>query len=134
MANQVLDFMTEYNEKALGTLRALGDLNVASTQWMINKQVELSQTLMQTGLENSKVIASAKSPNEAIDASGKMMESLSATMSDFVKETADNAVKTRDELKAVIDEAVKYNAEYASQAVEKGVEATKEVAKKAKAA
>ncbi len=133
MANQTLDLLTEYNTKALESLRALGDLNVNTAEWFINKQVELTNTLMEAGLQSSKEISAAKTPTDAIEASGKLVQTLADTMSGYVKESAANATKTREELKAVMDEAVKLNSEYANKAFETGVEVAKKTAKKAAA-
>ncbi len=133
MANQTLDLMTEYNTKALENLRALGDLNVASVEWLINKQVELTNTLMEAGLESGKEISAAKSPADAVQASGKLVQTVADTVSGYVKDSTANVVKTRDELKAVIDDAVKLNSEYATKAFENGVEVAKKTAKKAAA-
>lgn len=131
MTKQTIDMITEYNTKAMETMRALGDLNVASAEWFVNKQVELSNVLLESGLATSKEIASAKTPTDAAAASNKMMQTLTETMTGFVKESSANAEKTRDELKAVIDGAVKLNSEYAGKAVESGVETIKKTAKKA---
>ena len=131
MAKQPIDLITEYNTKAMETMRALGDLNVASAEWFVTKQLEMSNALLETGVATSKEIASAKTPAEAALASSKLMQSLAETLTGFVKESSANAEKTRDELKAVIDDAVKMNSEFAGKAVESGVETIKKTAKKA---
>ncbi len=133
MTNQTLDLLTEYNSKALESLRALGDLNVNAAEWFINKQVELSNILMEAGLQSSKEISAAKTPTDALEASGKLVQTVADTMTGYVKESAANATKTREDLKAVIDEAVKLNAEYTNRAFETGVEVAKKTAKKAAA-
>lgn len=131
MTNQTLDLMTEFNTKTLESLRALGDLNVATGEWFINKQVEMTNTLMEAGIASSKEISSAKSPAEAVQVSSKLVQTVADTMTGYVKESAANAIKTRDELKVVIDDAVKLNSEYATKAFENGVEVAKKTAKKA---
>lgn len=131
MTKQPIDIITEYNTKAMETMRALGDLNVASAEWFVAKQVELSNALLQTGVATSKEIASAKTPAEAALASGKLIQALAETLTGFVKESSTNAEKTRDEFKAVIDDAVKLNSEYAGKAIESGVETIKKTANKA---
>lgn len=131
MANQTVDLMTEYNTKAMETLRAFGDLNVATAEWFINKQLELTSTLMDAGLASSKEISAAKTPAEAVQASSKLLQSMAESMTGFVKESTTNAVKTRDELKVVIDDAVKLNTEYAGKALETGMETVRKSAKKA---
>ena len=131
MTNPTLDLLTEYNTKAMGTLRAFGDLNVATAEWFINKQLELTSSLMDAGLASSKEITAAKTPAEAVQASSKLMQTLAESMTGFVKESTSNAVKTRDELKVVIDDAVKLNTEYAGKAFESGMETVRKSAKKA---
>lgn len=112
-------------------MRALGDLNVASSEWFVNKQIELSNALLESGVASSKEITSAKTPAEAAQASSKLTQTLADTLTGFVKESTANAEKTRDELKAVIDDAVKLNSEYAGKAFDSGVETIKKTAKKA---
>lgn len=131
MTNPTLDLLTEYNTKAMETLRAFGDLNVATAEWFINKQLELTSSLMDAGLASSKEITAAKTPAEAVQASSKLMQTLAESMTGFVKESTSNAVKTRDELKVVIDDAVKLNTEYAGKAFESGMETVRKSAKKA---
>ncbi len=131
MPNQTLDMINEYNNKAMLTLRAFGDLNVATTEWFVNKQIELSNSMMETALASGNEIASAKTPAEASQVSSKMIQSMTESMTGFVKESSENAVKTRDELKVVIDDAVKLNTEYAGKAFESSVETIKKATKKA---
>lgn len=131
MPNQTLDMINEYNNKAMLTLRAFGDLNVATAEWLVGKQVELTKSMMDTAVESSKEISAAKTPAEAIEASTKMMQSMAESMTGFVKESSANAIITRDELKVVIDDAVKLNNEYSSKAFENGVEAIKKTTQKA---
>ncbi|MBC8211938.1 MAG: phasin family protein [Gammaproteobacteria bacterium] len=131
MNTQAIDFINEYNTKAMLTLRAFGDLNVASTEWFISKQVELTNNLMDTALASSTVIFAAKTPAEAAQASSKMMQAMVETVTGYVKESTDNALKTREGLKVVIDDAYKLNTEYSTKAMDSSVEAIKKTAKKA---
>ena len=131
MNTQAIDFITEYNTKSMLTLRAFGDLNVATAEWFIKKQVELTNNLMDSGLASSKEILTAKTPAEAAQASSKMMQAMVETVTGYVKESTDNVLKTREGLKVVIDDAYKLNSEYAGKAVDTSVEAIKKTAKKA---
>ena len=125
MANQSVELFNEYNTKVLETMRAFGDLNVATAQAFINKQVELTSTVIEASLATGKEIAAAKTPVEAMQASGALMQNLTDTVTGFVKESAADAVKARDELKVVIDDAVSLNTEYAGKAFDNGVETVK---------
>ncbi len=131
MASINLDLFTEYNTKAMESLRAFGDLSVANTQAFIDKQVELNNVLLQAGLAGQKEMATAKTPADAIQMANNMVQNWTETLSGYVKEASESAVKARDELKVVIDDAVKLNTEYATKAYESGVEAVKKTAKKA---
>jgi len=129
--NPTFDLFNEYNTKAMEAMRAFGDLNVATAQQFINKQVELTSTIVEAGLATSKEISAAKSPVDAMQASSALVQNLTETVTGYVKESAADAVKARDELKVAIDEAVKLNTEYAGKAFENGVETVKKTAKKA---
>jgi phasin family protein len=129
--NPTIDLINEYNSKAMEAMRAFGDLNVATAQQFINKQVELTNTIVAASLATSKEISAAKSPVDAMQASSALVQNLTDTVTGYVKESAADAVKTRDELKVAIDEAVKLNTEFAGKAFENGVETVKKTAKKA---
>jgi phasin family protein len=129
--NPTIDLINEYNSKAMEAMRAFGDLNVATAQQFINKQVELTNTIVEASLATSKDISAAKSPVDALQASSALVQNLTDTVTGYVKESAADAVKTRDELKVAIDEAVKLNTEFAGKAFENGVETVKKTAKKA---
>ncbi len=131
MTNPSVELFNEYNSKALEAMRAFGDLSVANAQQIINKQVELSNSIMEASLATSKEIAAAKSPVDAMQASSALAQSLTETMTGYVKDAAADAVKARDELKGAIDGAVKLNSEYAEKAFDTGVETVKKTAKKA---
>ena len=60
----------------------------------------------------------------------KLMQNLTETVSGYVKDSAADAVKARDELKVVIDDAVSLNTEYAGKAYDSGVETVKKAAGK----
>ncbi len=125
MANQSVELFNEYNAKVLETMRAFGDLTVATAQAFINKQVELTNTVIEASLATGKEIAAAKTPVEAMQASSALMQNLTDTVTGFVKDSAADAVKARDELKVVIDDALSLNTEYAGKAFDNGVEAVK---------
>ena len=125
MANPSVELFNEYNAKVLETMRAFGDLNVATAQAFINKQVELTNSIMEASLATGTEIAAAKTPVEAMQASSALMQNLTDTVTGFVKDSASDAVKARDELKVVIDDAVSLNTEYAEKAFESGVETVK---------
>jgi hypothetical protein len=131
MANPTLDLITEYNSKALETLTALNELNVAAVDTFVNKQVELSNTLLDAGLAGSKELAAVKTPAEAVEVSNKLAQSFAATLTGFVKDSTAESVKTRDSLKAVIEDSVAMNSEYAGKAMNAGVTSVEKVKKTA---
>lgn len=131
MTNPTMDMITEYNSKALETLNAINDLNVAAIDAYVNKQVELSNTLLDAGLATSKELAAVKSPAEAVEVTSKLAQSIAATLTGFVKDSAAESVKSRDSLKAVIEDSVALNSEFAGKAMNTGAEKVKKAAKKA---
>ena len=131
MTNPTVELINEYNNQAMLAMRAFGDLQVAATQNFINKQIELTNTIVDASLATSKEISAAKSPVDAIQASSKLVQGLTDTVTGFVKEAAADAVKSRDGLKVAIDDAVKMNSEFSAKAFENGVETVKKTAKKA---
>lgn len=129
MKNVNVDLLTEYNTKAMESLRAFGDLNVANTQWVIEKQLELSNSLMEAGLATQKDLTSVKSPAEALQNANSLMQTWAENMTGFVKESNANVLKSREDLKAVIEDVVNLNTEYATKAYEAGVAEVKKATK-----
>ncbi len=130
MSNQTFNLIVQYNTDAMKNLRALGDLNVSSVQWFINKQIELTNTVVELATSTGKEISAAKTPVEAIQSSGKLVQNLTDTVTGYVKDSTANAVKSRDKLKTVIDQSIKLNSEFSGKIVESGVEEVKNSAKK----
>jgi hypothetical protein len=128
MSNPAIDLISEYNTKVMLTMRAYGDLNVATAQMLINKQIELNNSLLETGLASSKELAAVKTPVEAVEVSTKMMKSVAETLTGFVQDSAAETLKARETLKTVIDDTYALNAEYAGKAADASVEAVKETA------
>ena len=131
MTTNGIELFNEYNSKALESLRAFGDLSVNNVQQFIDKQVELNTALVQASVEGQKEIAAAKTPSDAVQSASKLMQTWADSLTGFVKESSESAVKAREELKAVFDEAVKLNTEYATKAYDAGVAEVKKQAKKA---
>lgn len=121
MTNLNLDLLTEYNTKAMQSLRAFGDLNVANTQWIIEKQIELTNSLIEAGVASQKDLSAVKSPAEAIQNANGLIQTWAENLTGFVKESNTNVLKSRDELKAVIEDVVNLNTEYATKAYETGM-------------
>lgn len=131
MSNPAIDLISEYNTKVMLTMRAFGDLNVATAELLVNKQIELSNSLLETGLASSKEFAAVKTPVEAVEVSTKMLQSVAQTLTGFVKDSTAETLKARDSLKVVIDESYALNSEYAGKALDSGVETVKKAAKQA---
>lgn len=125
-----LDLITEYNSKALKTLNTLNDLNVATVDAFVNKQVELTNYLLDAGLASSKDFAAVKTPAEAVEVSSKLAQSVAANLTDFVKESSASTVATGESLKSVIDESYALNTEYAGKVFNAGAEKAKKTARK----
>lgn len=133
MNNPALDLIKEYNSKALETLTALGELNTATIESVINKQVALSSKLFETGVESSKELSAVKSPAEAVEVSTRLVTSVTDSLKGYVTESTENTLQARESLKAVIDESYALNSEYSVKAYEASVETVKanvEAAKK----
>lgn len=131
MNNPALDLITEYNTKALETLNALNDLNVSTADAFVNKQVELTNSLLDAGLASSKEFAAVKTPAEVVEVSNKLAASVAATLTGFVKESTASTLAARESLKSVIDDSYALNTEYAGKAFSAGAEKVKKTAKKA---
>lgn len=131
MSNPAIDLISEYNTKLMLTMRAFGDLNVATAQMLVNKQIELNNSLLETGLASSKELAAVKTPVDAVSISTKLMQSVAETMTGFVKDSAAESLKARETLKGVIDDTYALNGEYAGKAFDASVETVKKTAKKA---
>ena len=128
MNNPAMNLITEYNAKALETLTALGELNVATIDSLVNKQVALSTNLFESGVASSKELSAVKSPAEAMEISNKLMKTVADSLKGFVTETTENTLQARESLKAVIDDSYALTSEYAVKAFDASVETAKQAA------
>ncbi len=131
MNNPTLDLITEYNAKALENLKALGELNVATADSLVKKQVELSNSLFGASLASSKDLAAVKTPADAVEVSSKLVQLVAATVTSFVKDATASTLEARGTLKTIIDDSYALNSEYSGTAFDAGVEKAKKAAKKA---
>ena len=129
MANP-LGLISEYNSKALKTLNALNDLNIATVGAFVNKQVELTNSMLDAGLASSKEFAAVKTPAEAVEVSSKLAESVATNLTGLVKDSSASALATGESLKSVIEESYALNKEYAAKVFNSGVEQVKKTSKK----
>lgn len=129
-----LDLITEYNSKALETLNAFNDLNVETVDALVNKQVELTNYLLDASLASSKEFATVKTPAEAVEVSSKLAQSVATNMTDFLKDSSASTVATGESLKSVFEESYALNKEYAGKVFNAGVEKVKKTRKAKKAA
>lgn len=125
-----LDLFSEYNAKALKTLNALNDLNVSAVDTFVNKQVELTNSLLDAGLASSKEFSAVKTPAEAVEVSSKLAESVATNLTVFVKDSSASTLATGESLKAVLDESLALNKEYAGKVFASGAEPVKKTRKK----
>jgi len=125
MNNQNFEMFSEYQNKALASMRALGDLNVSTAQWLINEQIALGNKVMQASISSYEQMTAAKTPEAVYKTATELAQMVADDVSGFVKSAAAQAVDTRESLKAVLDDATKLNTEYAEKAYNAGVEAVK---------
>ena len=130
MNTQSIEMITEYQNKAMLSLRALGDMNVSTAQWLVNQQIELGSKMMQVSMSSYEQLQTAKSPEAVMKTSSELAKTVADELAGFVKVATTQAVETRDGFKAVIDDATKLNAEYAEKAYKAGLEVANTTAEK----
>ena len=130
MNTQSIEMITEYQNKAMLSLRALGDMNVSTAQWLVNQQIELGSKMMQVSMSSYEQLQTAKTPEAVMKTSSELAQTVADELAGFVKVATTQAVETRDGLKAVIEDATKLNTEYAEKAYKAGLEVANTTAEK----
>ena len=130
MNTQSIEMITEYQNKAMLSLRALGDMNVSTAQWLVNQQIELGSKMMQVSMSSYEQLQTAKTPEAVMKTSSELAKTVADELAGFVKVATTQAVETRDGLKAVIEDATKLNTEYAEKAYKAGLEVANTTAEK----
>ena len=69
MNTQSIEMITEYQNKAMLSLRALGDMNVSTAQWLVNQQIELGSKMMQVSMSSYEQLQTAKTPEAVMKTS-----------------------------------------------------------------
>ena len=128
--NNPFELLSEYSSKAMENLSALNDLNVAAVDAFVDKQIALSNSLLDESLASGKAIAAAKSPVEAVELSSKLAESVSARLSAFVKDSSASSLATGESLKSALEKSFALNQEYAGKVFNSGVAQVKKPAAK----
>ena len=130
MNTQNIEMMTEYQNKAMLSLRAMGDMNVSAAQWIVNQQIELGNKMMQVSMSSFEQLQSAKTPEAVLKTSSELAQTVAEELTGFVKSATAQAVETRDGFKVALEDASKLNAEYAEKALKAGVEVANTTAQK----
>jgi len=130
MNTQNIEMMTEYQNKAMLSLRAMGDMNVSAAQWIVNQQIELGSKMMQVSMSSLEQLQTAKTPEAVLKTSSELAQTVAEELTGFVKNAAAQAAETRDGLKAAIEDATKLNTEYAEKALKVGAEVANTTAAK----
>lgn len=133
MNTESIEMITEYQNKAMLSLRAMGDMNVSNAQWFVNQQIELGNKVLAASMTGFEQLKSAKSPEDFLKTSTEVAQTVADELTGFVKDATAQAVEARDSLKAVLDDATKLNTEYAEKAYKTSLEAVNTGAAPAKA-
>ena len=80
MNKQAIDLFNDYNVKTFEALRTLGELNVATIEHFINKQVSVGNAIVKTSITNSQEIAAVNYPQEALQISEQFFQLLAIRM------------------------------------------------------
>ena len=128
--NNPFDMISVYSSKALENLNALNDLNTATVDAFVDKQIALTNSLLDASLAGSKALAAVKSPVEAVEVSSKLAESVGAKLTDFVKESSASSLATGESVKAILEQSVALNQELAGKIFDSGVEQVKKTTRK----
>lgn len=128
MNTESIEMITEYQNKAMLSLRAMGDMNVSNAQWFVNQQIELGNKVLAASMTGFEQLKTVKSPEDFMKTSTEVAQNVADELTGFVKDAAAQAVEARDSLKAVLDDAAKLNTEYAEKAYKTGLEAVNTVA------
>ncbi|MEJ2395091.1 MAG: phasin family protein [Candidatus Thiodiazotropha sp.] len=118
-AKENIEMMNEINGKGYDSFRQLTDITLNAWNQAIEKQMETYSSLMNSSLEQIKLVSEAKDYHEVVRGQMDMTRKLGEEMVNNTREAVEMSQKTGEEVRAWFESSLSTVNEQVSKAVEK---------------
>ncbi len=118
-AKENIEIMNEINGKGYDSFRQLTDITLNAWNQAIEKQMETYSSLMNSSLEQIKLVSEAKDYHEVVRGQMDMTRKLGEEMVNNTREAVEMSQKTGEEVRAWFESSLSTVNEQVSKAVEK---------------
>ncbi len=118
-AKENIEIMNEINGKGYDSFRQLTDITLNAWNQAIEKQMETYSSLMNSSLEQIKLVSEAKDYHEVVRGQMDMARKLGEEMVNNTREAVEMSQKTGEEVRAWFESSLSTVNEQVSKAVEK---------------
>jgi phasin family protein len=118
-AKENIEMMNEINGKGYDSFRQLTDITLNAWNQAIEKQMETYSSLMNSSLEQIKLVSEAKDYHEVVRGQMDMTRKLGEEMVNNTREAVEMSQKTGEEVRAWFENSLSTVNEQVSKAVEK---------------
>jgi phasin family protein len=118
-AKENIEMMNEINGKGYDSFRQLTDITLNAWNQAIEKQMDTYSSLMNSSLEQIKLVSEAKDYHEVVRGQMDMARKLGEEMVNNTREAVEMSQKTGEEVRAWFESSLSTVNEQVSKAVEK---------------
>jgi phasin family protein len=118
-AKESIEMINEINGKGYDSFRQLSDITLNAWNQAIEKQMEAYSSLMNSSLEQIKLVSEAKDYHEVVRGQMDMTRKLGEEVVNNAREAVEMSQKTGEEVRAWFESSLSSVNEQVSKAVEK---------------
>ena len=105
-AKENLEMFSEMNSKGYEAARQLGEINLRVMERMLGRQMEAVSLLMETGLQQAKMVSEAKGYNELVKGQIEMAQDLGKRVLEESRTNMQLASDSRDEYRVWFEQGM----------------------------
>jgi phasin family protein len=118
-AKQNIDMINEINSKGYDSFRQLSDITLKAWNTAVDKQIEAYTSLMNSSMEQLKLVSEAKDYHEVVRGQMDLTRKLGEEMVSNTRDAVELSQKTGEEVRAWLESSITSVNEQVTKAVEK---------------
>jgi phasin family protein len=107
MQKEILNNISELGQTAFEAARRVGEVNLRAGEKLLEQQLALTSTLLETGARNLELMSQAKTPQEVLNGQAKLVQACGEQWLNSCRGTAEIFAEARDVAGELIEENVK---------------------------
>lgn len=119
MQKEILNSINEFGQTAYEAAMKLSEVNLRAGEKLLEQQLALTGTLLETGSKNLELMSQAKTPQEVLNGQAKLMQDCGQQWLNTCRGTVEILTEARDAAGELVEENVKTANEKVKQAARK---------------